>query len=202
MIAADQMMARIPATVRAVAAACVLSGLIVAMLMERASILRSGTTVRLATTPVDPRDLFRGDYVVLRYEISEINLTKIGISEGLRRYEPVHVGVRAGSNGRAEVARLARKGEPRGLDLIWLDGTAFGSFDCNGRPEAECRPGDVMTQVTYGLESYFVPEGHGKNIETTEASRVDIIAAVAPSGKAAIKSLLIDGKPVYDEPPY
>ena len=30
--------------------------------------------------------------------------------------------------------------------------------------------------------------------------KLSIVAAVAPSGRAAIKRLLLDGKPVYDEP--
>jgi hypothetical protein len=29
---------------------------------------------------------------------------------------------------------------------------------------------------------------------------VTIIAAVTPAGRAAIKRLMVDGKPVYDEP--
>jgi uncharacterized membrane-anchored protein len=56
--------------------------------------------------------------------------------------------------------------------------------------------------VRYGLESYFVPQGEGKNIEATEKARLEVVAAVTPSGQSAIKRLLIDGKPVYDEPPY
>ena len=35
-----------------------------------------------------------------------------------------------------------------------------------------------------------------------EKARLEVVAAVAPSGQAAIKRLLIDGVPVYDEPPY
>src|SRR5512142_2691329 len=34
--------------------------------------LAGGDEIVLATVPVDPRDLFRGDYVTLRYEISTI----------------------------------------------------------------------------------------------------------------------------------
>jgi uncharacterized membrane-anchored protein len=56
--------------------------------------------------------------------------------------------------------------------------------------------------VRYGLESYFVPQGEGKKIELMERARLEVVAAVAPSGQAAIKRLLIDGVPVYDEPPY
>jgi uncharacterized membrane-anchored protein len=47
-----------------------------------------------------------------------------------------------------------------------------------------------------------VPQGEGLAIERTPRARMEVVAAVAPSGKAAIKRLLIDGKKVYDEPPY
>ena len=36
--------------------------------------LQTGKEVLLKTVPVDPRDLFRGDYVTLRYEIGTLNL--------------------------------------------------------------------------------------------------------------------------------
>ena len=35
-----------------------------------------GQEILLKIEPVDPRDLFRGDYVALRYEISRINLNE------------------------------------------------------------------------------------------------------------------------------
>ena len=56
-------------------------------------------------------------------------------------------------------------------------------------------------QVRYNLERYFVPEGEGRTLEDARNSRkLTVIAAVTPSGRAAIKRLLVDGKPVYDEP--
>ena len=42
------------------------------MIESRASILRSGRDVLLKTVPVDPRDLLRGDYVILSYDISRL----------------------------------------------------------------------------------------------------------------------------------
>jgi len=58
-----------------------------------------------------------------------------------------------------------------------------------------------MLQVRYGIESYFVPEGEGRKLESARNQRkLTIVAAVAPTGRAAIKRLLIDGEPVYDEP--
>ncbi|HEU0085033.1 MAG TPA: GDYXXLXY domain-containing protein [Bradyrhizobium sp.] len=66
----------------------------------------------------------------------------------------------------------------------------------------DCKLGSRAVDVRYGLESYFVPQGKGKKIEQTARGRLEVVAAVAPSGQAAIKRLLIDGKPIYDEPPY
>ena len=42
------------------------------MVESRASILRYGTEILLQTALVDPRDLLRGDYVILSYDISTI----------------------------------------------------------------------------------------------------------------------------------
>ena len=42
--------------------------------------LRFGTEVMLQTVPVDPRDLFRGDYVTLRYGISTLERSRIWFS--------------------------------------------------------------------------------------------------------------------------
>ncbi|HIE31672.1 MAG TPA: hypothetical protein EYP67_04720 [Methanosarcinales archaeon] len=39
--------------------------------------LHFGQEIVLKTDPIDPRDLFRGDYVTLSYEISRIDLNNI-----------------------------------------------------------------------------------------------------------------------------
>jgi uncharacterized membrane-anchored protein len=203
----DGHLGRIPLPVRTGVACLVLCGLILLMVTERASVLRGGTEVRLATQPVDPRDLFRGDYVILRYDISEVNLTRAGATQDPNRNEAVFVGLRAGADGRAEAVKVARAGEPREPGLIWIEGKTRFVTNCTVRanaPDAQrrCAANDRMLHVVYGLESYFVPQGEGRAIETTPASRVEVVAAVAANGRSAIKRLLIDGKPVYDEPPY
>lgn len=48
--------------------------------------LRTGTEVILKTEPVDPRDLFRGDYVVLNYEISTLDLEEIPVEDPYFEY--------------------------------------------------------------------------------------------------------------------
>ena len=68
---------------------------------------------------------------------------------------------------------------------------------CGSRGYAFC---EKLT-VRYNLESYFVPEGEGRKLEDVRnQGKLSVVAAVLPSGRAAIKRLLIDGKPVYEEP--
>jgi uncharacterized membrane-anchored protein len=56
-------------------------------------------------------------------------------------------------------------------------------------------------QIGYGIERYFVPQGEGREIERSRnEGKVSVVAAVTPAGRAAIKRLLLGGKPVYDEP--
>src|SRR3954465_2772482 len=46
--------------------------ILVAMIAVRALPLLTGQTVLVRVQPVDPRDLFRGDYVILSYDFSRL----------------------------------------------------------------------------------------------------------------------------------
>src|SRR4051794_36188355 len=63
---------RIPKAVLFGVAILIQCVLLVLMVADRMQILREGAEVTLQTEPVDPRDLLRGDYVVLRYDISQL----------------------------------------------------------------------------------------------------------------------------------
>ena len=81
--------------------------------------------------------------------------------------------------------------------------TSFGERQVTGQDESEGCGAEICVtlRVDYGINQYFVPEGKGREIERiTGDGRVNIVAAVAPSGEMAIKRLLVDGSPVYDEP--
>jgi uncharacterized membrane-anchored protein len=54
--------------------ACILAqiGFLCVMIRSNARILATGTKVLLETVPVDPHDLFRGEYAALRYRISTV----------------------------------------------------------------------------------------------------------------------------------
>ena len=58
-----------------------------------------------------------------------------------------------------------------------------------------------MLNVTYGIESYFVPEGEGRELENIRNDgKLTVDVALGKDGTPAIKQLRIDGEPVYEEP--
>jgi uncharacterized membrane-anchored protein len=199
----DKVIGRVPPPPRYILAALVLCGLILATVVQRAAILRSGQEARLELTPVDPRDLFRGDYVVLSYRIGTVNLP-LNAAAAVARGQQVFVTLRPDANNMSRaVAISAVRPAVTGDDIV-ISGFVTSPSACmlNDTGVRDCKLGTRAVDVRYGLESYFVPQGEGKKIEQTARGRLEVVAAVAPSGQAAIKRLLIDGKPVYDEPPY
>ena len=196
------LIARVPLLWRTLAAMLVLIGALAMVVESRARILRSGTEVRLRTVPVDPRDLFRGDYVVLNYAISTVSDVKS--ERAIRRGDTIYVTLARDPDGfaRASAASMNRPAV-NGSDVV-IAGRVVSTSVCgvNEAGDFDCSTGRNRLRVAYGLESYFVPQGSGKAIETTDKARIEIVAAVSASGEAAIKRLLIDGKLVHAEPPY
>jgi uncharacterized membrane-anchored protein len=199
----DNFIGRVPPLPRYIVAALALCGLILATVVQRAGILRNGQEARLEGVPVDPRALFRGDYVVLTYRIGTVDLPR-GVTTLFTPGQQVFVTLRAdGSNKSKAVAISAERPAVSGTDIVIAGVVKFPSTcQLNEAGVSDCKLGSNAVGVRYGLESYFVPEGEGKKIELTPKALLEVVAAIAPSGQAAIKRLLIDGKPVYDEPPY
>jgi len=143
--------------------------------------LRTGREVVLKTVPVDPRDLFRGDYVILSYELSRLDLGRLGVGRlALSPGQAVYVPLRL--DGRYALASGIRTTPPE-------DGALY----LKGRVQSVA---GQAVQVEYGIESYFVPEGQGRALEQVRGKTLDVVAAVDQAGSAAIKRLLLDGQDV------
>ncbi|OJX99067.1 MAG: hypothetical protein BGP07_03100 [Rhizobiales bacterium 63-22] len=180
--------------VGAVAAALLQSGVLYAGIERRASILRSGREIVLQTEPVDPRDLMRGDYVALGYDISSVMRKDIaGKPEGDSR--TVYVAVKPDANGIWRFSRAAfRPFDDLAADEVQLRGrSAYPISDET----------DAKIWLTFGIERYYVPEGQGHPIEDSErAHRITAVVAVNAAGTAVLKALREDGRQLYEEPLY
>jgi uncharacterized membrane-anchored protein len=85
----------------------------------------TGERILLKTTPVDPRDIFRGDYVNLRYEISSLNLDELAVKQSFKRNEKVYVILRKAPDG-TFAAQSVSKDLPAGKKFI--QGRALDEF--------------------------------------------------------------------------
>ena len=177
------------------------------MVFDRNRILTTGETVKLAVQPVDPRDWFRGDFVILRYDISWLGPNIVADVATYRRNDPIFVELAMSDRGSWK-AVAAHKSYMRSQDPHIVIKGRVASVNSQ-RPR---RPGDNAEdpdcpapcrglRIRYGLENYFVPEGEGKALEDMRNNeKVEILAAVSGGGNAAIKAIIVDGQSAYVEP--
>jgi uncharacterized membrane-anchored protein len=65
--------------------------LLIGIITYRQYWVATGERILLKTAPVDPRDIFRGDYVNLGYEISTLDLGALGTKESFKPNEKVYI---------------------------------------------------------------------------------------------------------------
>ena len=184
--------ARVPRFVLFAVAGLIQLALIAAMVIDRASILREGKEITLQTQPVDPRDFLRGDYVVLRYDITSVPAGELKGTPFKDRDPHVFVKLAPKPDGFYGVVSVHLDPVPVSGNEVLIRGRV--------RDWRYCGNCDSFT-LSYGLEKFFVPQGEGRELEhARNERRITVVAAVTSSGRAAIKRLLLDGKPVYDEP--
>jgi uncharacterized membrane-anchored protein len=147
--------------------------------------LASGQIILLETARVDPRDLLRGDYLILNYKISDVptNLFSPPVAKDLPAGTTVFVAVAPGTNRFYEVTRAGTQAFAPVAGEVLLRGNSALSW----------RNGSGSIHVGYGIENYFVAECTGN-----PAGKLTVQAAVTRAGHAKIKQVFVDGKP-YSE---
>ena len=174
---------------------------LVGMIASHAMVLHNGREVVLRTEPVDPRDLFRGDYVTLRYEgISTVPYTLVEDRVPLEVGDRVYVSLAKDEAGwQVSAVHEARPA---------TDAPVMRGRITRIRPAPRRRGTDGEMEITgprtlhirYGIESYFVPEGKGQDLEQLrDEERLQVRVALASSGRAVIKGLLLDGELIHEE---
>jgi uncharacterized membrane-anchored protein len=155
--------------------------ILLAMIGLRAVPLVTGQTVLVRVVPVDPRDLFRGDYVILSYEFSRISPERVeGLSvtergkwskwEGRTVYVPLVPDTNR-VHWRAEKVTVVKP--------------ASGPF-----LKGQMRSHGAME---FGIEAYYLQEGTGHRYEQAiRDRRVSAELAVTSSGQAALRGLRIE----------
>jgi uncharacterized membrane-anchored protein len=134
--------------------------------------LAFGEDIRLVAQPVDPLDVFRGNYVVLRYEISSLRVV-FDARVGDRVCAPLH--------------------EESG---VWSAGFGVPSqppddtFIC-GRVRSVLA--DDQVEMEYGLETYYASPERARRIEEALArGPVTVVVDLDDDGSARIERVEVD----------
>jgi uncharacterized membrane-anchored protein len=139
--------------------------------------------VWLRTAPVDPRDLFRGDYVQLEYDIGAPSAEVVApVQEAWEsKYSVVYAQLATDAGGIAKLQSLSV--EPP-TDGLFIRGRMGSGLPRNWRSGSS---------VQCGIEKYFVPQGAGYEIENRRGERdgwqtpMEVEVALSSTGTAVIK---------------
>lgn len=177
------------------------TAILVQMVWSQITLLNSPIEVVLQTTPVDPRDIFRGDYVVLNYKISTFTNEISSIEKTLNTGEKVFVVLNTKGPYATAVRVLAANPATIAADEAVISGTLNWTNE-NVGPTTGSDCGDCTTlSISYPIDSYFVPEGTGMELEERRnANALGVIVALNEDGDAAVKGLMMDGIKIYDTP--
>lgn len=151
--------------------------ILLTMTTLRARPLLTGQTVRLHVVPVDPRDFFRGDYVILSYDFSRKWPTDLPTSSVAKREygeRPVYVVLEPEADGLHWTGTKVTIERP--TDGLYLQGRMVSP-----------------NHLEFGIESFYVQEGTGHQYEeVARTGNLSAEVAVADDGTAALRALHID----------
>lgn len=157
-------------------------GLLGGMILVESLPLMIGERIVLQVTPVDPRDFFRGDYVILNYNFNNMSVTNGEVQTSpwdrsqSREDQAIYVALVKDGDGNHWSATDATLTRP-----------TTGKF-LKGRITS-----DYRQPLKFGIEAYYVQEGQGKVLEDIRnARKLNAEIAVAPWGQAKLVRVFQD----------
>jgi len=145
------------------------------LIFQKERLLREGKSVYLRLAPVDPRSLMQGDYMILRYQISE------------------------------QAERQRKTIPPSGRLVLSVDAQGVGSFRRIDNGSETLAPNEIFFQykfrknrVQLGAESFFFQEGRGAWYDRARYAELK----VTPAGNAVLVGLCNDDLQRIVAPPH
>ncbi len=169
-------------------------------------ILNNGVEITLKVLPRDPRDVLRGDYVKLEYNISRLpeRLLSKNKAGDFRAGRNIYVLLQRGGDGiwRARSVSYSRPQTVDGQVVIKgrlrskscrsaMPRTANKEFEA--LPELKIKTSCYL-RVDYGIEEYYVPEGRGVEINRRD-QEMSAKVKVDKAGRAVLERLYVNGHP-------
>lgn len=133
-------------------------------------VLANGELIKLELEPLDPRSLLQGDYVRLNYDISQIN----ELTERFQPGEKVKIVLSSGEDGLYEYSGVYQYKGDYNVPYDKSEHDVLINAKANG-----------WDGFIYGIESYFIEEGTGADVEQATHAFV----RVATNGNALLVEL-------------
>ena len=158
--------------------------ILLAMCVAPVYTLLSGEEITLQTRPVDPTDLFRGDYVHLNYEAEEVpsGLVDPGVVKKVETSSSqttVFV-ILKNKNGVYRPVRVSLKKPDRG---IYLKGKV-NYIGVNGNQ-------DNVAMIQYSLDKYFVEDNTGTDWEKASIGGNLLAKVKVKNGYAYLTGIMV-----------
>lgn len=138
----------------------------------------NGAAVVVHASQYDPRDLIRGDYLLLSYDIGMMNKYQIDNGLDVKPGDVVYVSLEKSSYTNYWQVRRVSHAPPQDFP-VFLKGTV-----------ASVDPGNNV-RVVYDIERYYIPAGTG--LDYRSETGYEVALRVDRSGSAIIESLKKDG---------
>lgn len=159
----------------AIAFALLQVAILVVMIVLDGLPLVLGERVRLKVVPVDPRDLFRGDYVVLDYGFGPRSGPVWGLPDSKNWYD-------ASAVGREVYISLKPEGDHHVVEQQSVHPPASGPY-IHGRI-------GYGNRIDCGIDAYYVQEGEGLVLEQAIRERRVLAEVAVWRGKAKLVRLI------------
>lgn len=152
-----------------------------------------GEEILIKTKAYDPRDLFRGDYVQLSYEINDIDIDKFdkGILDKIDEHNSF-----AELKQKKLYVKLTKKDEYYDIDKVTLKKPKEGIY-IEGRYKYDIWGNSKgrrvkAIRVDYALDKYFVPENTGKELEEKVRDGEALAKIKVHKGYVVLKEIIVN----------
>jgi len=171
--------------------------LLVGMIGMREVWIAKGRKVLLKTVPVDPRDIFRGDYARLRYDISSLDLDSLGCKESFGSGSKVFVSLKKNEKGVFEPSAVSSKMPVGG---IFIAGKSKYGQRTNSKWEVSLKAEDGTVRtfhpqwfygMTKGDSAVFCIDNQG-NVQNSMKESAEYPQKCYGDGVVAVKGAIED----------
>ena len=139
--------------------------------------------ILLKTTPLNSKDILKGDYVQLKYDISTLNLNKLHANDNFTKNENIYVILEKDSDGTYKAVAISKGPERPERSKKFIQGTIINIMPNHN------------IDVEYGIESYFIKEGKDNVTETARnGENLKVQVDLYPNGKSEIIRLFMEEK--------